>query len=277
MATRKKTLPEFKFEADKPLAELFLESTYLKRKYVLYNPKFRQYAHCADCKYTGTVKVVITCHPVFLCEGEIRDALFAIVYKNSKWNTEKCPDLDASMLRDFYGNSNRFIEDYFNKAYRAGWEVYEISNNHYGARHDTRIKTYRQRWLDELRTTKVRKCHGSLEISDKESNTICRSVLGVACNLFRDEFFLDEGRYEGGRVYHDYRDSRELPLSVQDALCISPDGFFKKRVYVHGKGCSTLMDVNDRTDLNMAEMADVIETNFAKNNFKHRSEPREHR
>ena len=118
----------------------------------------------------------------------------------------------------------------------------------------------RQKWLAVLRAPESSKAVGVLESRTYENSRCC---LGHACHALGITRTVTTGpeyvRYDS--------ESKWLPPAARRALRINANGNFKKTIEVDDKVLNSLAQVNDRTELSPAEIADVIEDQIENDNF----------
>ena len=127
-------------------------------------------------------------------------------------------------------------------------------------------------WLAQLRDKSALKTHGKLEDANTPNSRCC---LGHACHALgykRKVFECDLG---GPDVFYDDQVA-SLSIEVQNDLGIDSVGTFRKRIrldesrikYSHLKPVfQNLSDINDRTNLTLGEIADLIEAQLKTDNF----------
>ena len=129
------------------------------------------------------------------------------------------------------------------------------------------IDEYRRIWLEQLRSPEAKKAQGKLEDPDKPDHRCC---LGHACHILGllrvvkiPEWRANECVFYGDGGW----DSSWLPIEAREKLNVSLKGSFKTPVTVDGITVNALSVVNDYTKLSLSEIADVIEEQFAADNF----------
>ena len=131
------------------------------------------------------------------------------------------------------------------------------------------IDEYRAKWLAQLRSPEAKKTCSKLEDPEKPNHRCC---LGHACyvlGLTRTVEEIQDDIFNYDAVYYDNGYSY-LPISACEMLDINPDGDFKEVINVtmnQKQFCKNLAELNDDTELQPAEIADIIEENFKANNF----------
>ena len=134
-------------------------------------------------------------------------------------------------------------------------------------------------WLRALRDPDAQKHCGSLEDYDNPKARCCLGHACAALGLKRaDDQWIQDNYGEKTVLYGvdrgDY-DETCLPKSLSKRLNISPGGGFIKKIEIEGQnenGAPILFDslvhVNDDTDLTLAQIADLIEEQNRKKNFR---------
>lgn len=121
----------------------------------------------------------------------------------------------------------------------------------------------RAQWLTVLRDPKSKRNTGLLEDYDDQNKRCC---LGHACHAlgieraFRPSKLVCYGRGMESSL-------ATLPWEAQQLLGITYDGRLRRGVMVQDFFYSNLATLNDDTKIEPAEMADIIEEQFAQDNF----------
>ena len=129
------------------------------------------------------------------------------------------------------------------------------------------INEYRAQWLAQLRSPEAKQTRGKLEDPNNPDHRCC---LGHACHVFgaRRVVKVVEWKSRECVFYGDtYEENSWLPLEVRQKLNISLKGSFKTDVEADGITVNSLSIINDYTKLSLSEIADLIEEQFAADNF----------
>lgn len=263
----------FKFEC-KNLGELpYKVPNYqlITECYVLYNTEKCEYGYYNTYMYKEerVAHVYRTDYPIFLSEDGVKKALVYIGYNEQNVKSKRINTI-------YYDGPAKDLKKYFKKAYKKSWVVYKINNQteetnakRWMDYHKTTTEDcYRNRWVEYLKTTSTEKNIWDLEII--HNKTIYRSVFGNACHIFENEFNLEK-QVDANLIHKcvKYNNCRmELPKVLQKALNITRNGDFKNPIIINGKSIKSLKEVNDKTILNMFEIANIMQENFNKDNFE---------
>ncbi len=131
-----------------------------------------------------------------------------------------------------------------------------------GARYSTaEVSAARAEWLAALRRPGQSMCSGTLEHPDGPSGGRC--ALGHAVALFGGD-----ARRTSDAVFYIDADlgvgfSEILPSDIARRLDITPLGWFVKPLVFYDEVCRNIAHVNDKLDLTLRDMADVLEDEFA--------------
>lgn len=128
----------------------------------------------------------------------------------------------------------------------------------------SKLKQARQKWTNFLREEGRQKTKERLEDYD---NPEARCCLGHAAHV------LGATRETDDKLEHVYYDgcSGDLSARLCKTLNITDTGAFHRRITIAGYGnhrFSSIATVNDLTDLKPAELADIIDQQFEKRNFR---------
>ena len=124
------------------------------------------------------------------------------------------------------------------------------------------VNENRQKWFAVLRAPESSKAVGVLESRTDENSRCC---LGHACHALGiartvpNESAPEYVRYDS--------ESKWLPPAARRALRINANGNFKRSIEINDTVLNSLSQVNDRTELSPAEIADVIEDQIRNDNF----------
>lgn len=123
-------------------------------------------------------------------------------------------------------------------------------------------------WTKALRSGEYKKGRGYLR-TNNEDGTQSYCCLGVLCEiagLNRDE---DE-RHPHYRIDGISASSTRLPTYLANYLGLGPntDGIFKEQTEFSGEKYDSLMSINDETTATFSDIADIIEREWAKGNFR---------
>ena len=129
------------------------------------------------------------------------------------------------------------------------------------------IAETRANWVAYLRRDGLKKTIGQLADSTDHK---ARSCLGHYCAMMKvppEEKLMrgPDGKVRA-LVMLEGRHST-LPSRLAEALNITPDGEFRKLLMINGKPMRSLSQVNDLANVTLSEIADVIEYQFAADNF----------
>ena len=130
------------------------------------------------------------------------------------------------------------------------------------------IAENRANWIAYLREPGRKKAVGHLaDIDDHES----RCCLGHYCAVMgvppeETKIYKHEGKSRKAIEFDG--SERYLPMRLAASLNITCKGEFRSEILFNGASMRSISQVNDWANLNMAGIADVIEQQFAAENFK---------
>ena len=136
------------------------------------------------------------------------------------------------------------------------------------------INENRQKWLDQLRNPEAGKHQRQIE---DVANPSKRHVMGHACHVLGAERDTYEDKFvtykdaEDMQFYNGLGRSMTsagiLPYTVAEKLNITRHGRFNIELYRDRTFFRNLTLINDKSEMTLHEMADIIEKQFANDNF----------
>lgn len=131
----------------------------------------------------------------------------------------------------------------------------------------SKLKEYRQKWIDFLREEGRQKARNVLE---DVQNPEARCCLGHACKVFENsvERTLVLGDNDTPVAVKYDKTQHVLPSKLQRKLNIDAYGKLRKPIKIENGRYVDLVSINDSTNLSPAQIADVIEEQFKQRNFK---------